>query len=428
VNSIMIQEGNATDHLTADDQALLNQVIGVIRNSMYASMTSAHQCDENSLAEAIAAINQCYGDFAARVADDGDITGMHNSATSYQVALDALQDDVDEKTLANNTAWNNLQIHISLISDAPHCPALPNPRTMAALDVYFDSSAYVTWWTAQKAAYEPVRDAFVYADQQLRAAITAYAVGLAVRDVAYCDWKRELEAACEQFSQCYEEKKAHYLNVVKPAVEEDMRMRIEAYKAGETIIHQIRFLLAEEADQATPAINTDVYQIAFPEVPAKLACDMSALDDAAWVPTPDCTSCDENVNIGHRQDGYRGCQDHSRNGNVCENWITARNNWARIVDGESERFPDKGLGDHNFCRNPDHEPEGIWCWTATTWEYCNPVSIVQTPPPPTQPTAIVMGLQVAPPQVTHCTEHCTQTMDATGQAGPRECHVECTTN
>merc|ERR1719411_2032833 len=319
--------------------------------------------------------------FAARVEDGGDLAVMESSARTYQSSLNDLQDDVNTKTELNATAWSNLATHMSLISDAPACPALPNPRTMPALDIYFASSAYVTWWTAQKAAYEPVRDAFVYADQQLREAFTAYAVGLAVRDVAYCDWKRELEAACEQFSQCYEEKKAHYLNVVKPEVENDMRMRIEAYKAGQTIIHNIRFLLAEEADQATPAINTERYQIAFPAVPAKPDCDMSALDDPSWVPTPVCTGCDENVNIGHRQDGYRGCQDHSRTGNECQNWITARSNWARIVDGESERFPDKGLGDHNFCRNPDHEPEGIWCWTATTWEYCNPVE----PPPPCRP-------------------------------------------
>merc|ERR1719330_1358952 len=338
-------------------------------------------------------------DFTARTADGGDLALIESSVRTHQTTLNQLQADVDTKTDLNETAWNTLASHMALISDAPACPAMPNPRTMTSLDVYFDTSAYVTWWTAQKAAYEPLRDAFVYADHQLRVALTAYAVGLAERNVAYCDWKRELEAACAEFSACYEAAKAHYLNVVKPAVEEDMRMRIEAYKAGETIIHQIRFLLAEEADQATPAINTDVYQIAFPEVPAKLACDMSALDDAAWVPTPDCTSCDENVNIGHRQDGYRGCQDHSRNGNVCENWITARSNWARIVDGESERFPDKGLGDHNFCRNPDHEPEGIWCWTATTWEYCNPLPLVQVLTPAPRPTAVVMGLGF--PDATH---------------------------
>jgi len=293
VNSIMIQAGNATDHLTDEDQTLLNRVIAVITDSMYGSMTTAHGSDETALADAIDAINQCYMDFTARATGGGDLVAMEESVRTYQNSLNGLQDDVDAKTELNDTYWHLLKDHMSLISPAPDCEPLPTPRTMPSLDVYFESNPYVVWWNAQKLAYEPVSAAFKFADHQLRLALTAYAVGLGVRDVAYCDWKRELDAACAQFSACYEAAKAHYLNVVKPAVEEDVKMRIEAYKAGETIIHQIKFLLAVEANQATPAINTDVYQIAFPEVPAKPACDMSALDDAAWVPTPECRARQE---------------------------------------------------------------------------------------------------------------------------------------
>jgi len=314
VNTIMLQEGNATDHLTAADQQLLNDVITMIRDAMYGSMNTAQTADNAALTAAIAAINQCYVDFAAEVADGGDIKQLEDSARGHQTDLDALQDDVDEKTILNATAWSNLESHMSLISDAPSCPGLPNPRTMASLDVYFDDSPYVTWWTAQKAAYEPIRDAYLYAHGQLQQALTAYAVGLAVRNVAYCDWKRELEAGCSRYNVCYEMAKAHYLNIVKPAVEESMRMRIEAYKAGETIIHQIRFLLAQEADQATPSIDTSPYTIAFPEVPAKVACDMSALDDASWVPTPDCPLCAFDTPVFITSHAGNNLADH--NGNV----------------------------------------------------------------------------------------------------------------
>ena len=48
-----------------------------------------------------------------------------------------------------------------------------------------------------------------------------------------------------------------------------MNGRIENYEAGETLLHQIKFLLAVVADQGTPAIATSRYELDFPVLPPK---------------------------------------------------------------------------------------------------------------------------------------------------------------
>merc|ERR1740123_1605195 len=126
---------------------------------------------------------------------------------------------------------------------------------MPALDVFFEQSDYVIWYTAQQSAYTVVRDAFVAADSALSAAIDAYNIQKAVRDVQYCDWKSELVAACVAFDLCFKQASEYFTNTLVPRVTADMNGRIEIKKAGDTLIHQVKFLLGGVEDQATPAVD-----------------------------------------------------------------------------------------------------------------------------------------------------------------------------
>merc|ERR1719334_1621076 len=53
-------------------------------------------------------------------------------------------------------------------------------------------------------------------------------------------------------------------------------------------------------------------------------------------------------------------------GKLCQKWSDQRphQHWVTPIDGN----------DHNYCRNPDGEPNGLWCYTtdpSTRTEFCN---------------------------------------------------------
>jgi len=277
----------ATDHISGDDAELLSSVITLVEKTIYSSMDDAHQADVNELDDAVQTASNCNADIAQRQSPDGDLGTLHQAVQDKQTELDRLQGVVDDKTEANNTKYAEFDSHNQMISPPPACPGLP-ARTMPALDLFFEQSDYVIWYTAQQAAYTVVRDAFVAADQALEDAIQAYNIQKAVRDVQYCDWRSELLAACAAFDTCFSEASDFYTNTLVPSVTSRMNNRIEVKKAGDTLVHQINFLLGEAAEQETPEIDTSRYEIAFPELPEKGLCDLSPLDADEWVPPVSC--------------------------------------------------------------------------------------------------------------------------------------------
>ena len=69
---------------------------------------------------------------------------------------------------------------------------------------------------------------------------------------------------------------------------------------------------------------------------------------------------------------YRGVANITMSGERCMNW---RQQSPHMHTRTEQRYPGKGLGDHNLCRNPDGEPY-IWCYTTNPkkrWEHCLPV-------------------------------------------------------
>ncbi|XP_071949879.1 zinc metalloproteinase nas-4-like [Antedon mediterranea] len=68
---------------------------------------------------------------------------------------------------------------------------------------------------------------------------------------------------------------------------------------------------------------------------------------------------------------YRGTLDYTVSGVTCQRWSA---NWPhRHTFYTESNIENKGLGDHNFCRNPNNRARP-WCFTTKKrrrWQYCD---------------------------------------------------------
>lgn len=89
---------------------------------------------------------------------------------------------------------------------------------------------------------------------------------------------------------------------------------------------------------------------------------------------------------GYLQRGYRGSQNKTPSGRTCQNWRCFEDGSCKHTGGSLNTIirnknnkswnEAAGMGNHNFCRNPDYSSDGIWCYTTDPnkrWEYCKPL-------------------------------------------------------
>ena len=88
-----------------------------------------------------------------------------------------------------------------------------------------------------------------------------------------------------------------------------------------------------------------------------------------YCPVPRCSG--ESKCWDGLQKDYRGPQQVTKSGEQCQKWTEQ---WPQRHSRTEANYPDSGLGNHNYCRNPDNEPSGAWCYTTNPekrWETCD---------------------------------------------------------
>ena len=70
---------------------------------------------------------------------------------------------------------------------------------------------------------------------------------------------------------------------------------------------------------------------------------------------------------------YKGTVQKTVSGRNCQRWD--KQTPHKHSNNKASRFPDSSLKNtNNYCRNPDNEPNGPWCYTMDKkkrWEYCS---------------------------------------------------------
>jgi len=81
----------------------------------------------------------------------------------------------------------------------------------------------------------------------------------------------------------------------------------------------------------------------------------------------ECAGCQKATTKGK---DYRGDVSVTKSGKTCQAWDQQSPHTHPVFTEENKQ--ESGLGEHNYCRNPN-EPGGVWCYTTDSdkrWEYC----------------------------------------------------------
>ncbi|CAL6279028.1 unnamed protein product [Bathycoccus prasinos] len=164
-----------------------------------------------------------------------------------------------------------------------------------------------------------------------------------------------------------------WLTCTKTSLFKNVRARVSKFASASLLSRSVRKLVEEVVEDA-PGDATTKYPYASWSNPDEgdTTSPTMTITFTAGMNGLEYPLCNETVS-GVYKSGYRGCQNYTISGKACQMWNVQSPHSHSV---SPDNYPDAGLGNHNYCRNPSNHAGGLWCYTTdqnTRWAECLPI-------------------------------------------------------
>jgi len=267
-------DGDSTRHLSDSEESLLDEVINLVRLTMYASMQGAHDTDQlvlNTKADQIDACNTNLNAALGGTVSDAE-TAFNTARTAH------IECREEEAALYLHMTGKQTDLHL-LISNIPPAPSVPATlvKTLDGVIAYFDEAQfYVDWYNTHSAEFETERTSSETASASHAQKRTTCNTKQTAFETDYLLWKERLEDTCSEY--CHAAQTTLYDGLkleFAPLVEN----RKKAYLAGEILVSKIECLLGRnDCSDVTP--SDAQWSLNPRETQGILACSTTAVQHA----------------------------------------------------------------------------------------------------------------------------------------------------
>lgn len=243
--------------LSADTIEALQGIIAKIEGQMIAEMTAGHNGEVAELQSAARAVSACNDALRVALTPGGSIGESEQKSVDHQTAFTTAIEQVSLKDSQQTAASAAFVAHMESIQTMPICAAFPATPVEEVWASYFSARPDLAVFDQQKATWEEQRDSYKQAKAAFEAAsLTAAAAKGALQD-SFCNTIAVTLAGCRELKTCRANAMAEF-EVVKAKAEDNAKLRVDAFAAGQVVIAQVKRILGEPATDDAPTHSFDM--------------------------------------------------------------------------------------------------------------------------------------------------------------------------